>query len=247
MTLFPLILALATVGATPAVDEFFADFTAKRDHIERLGAHFGQVTVTPDEVTRSVGDIVYEKPRRILLRYRDPEVTYLVDGTRVYQYNADLEQVQIYDLDDDPQLEALFLGFDSDTSRLREAYTIGLFDPDPSTCGKQGLRLLPLQTRDASGKDQPAEDVTPLFQEIALYLRAEDFLPCRIHVVNDAESEVEIAVTDFKLNDDAGDVAARIDLPEGTQIIENEALVETVGPGGKRVPEAAGVPAEPAP
>jgi len=247
MTFIPLIVALVTVGATPAVDEFFADFSAKRDHIDRLTARFVQETVTPDEVTRSVGNIVYEKPRRIMLQYLDPAITYLVDGTRVYQYNADLEQVQIYDLDDDPQLEALFLGFDSDASRLREAYTIGLFDPDPSTCGKQGLRLLPLQTRDASGEDQPAEDVTPLFQEIALYLRAEDFLPCQIHVVNDAESEVEIAVADFKLNVDAGDAAAGIDLPAGTQIIENEELVETVGPGGKRVPGTARVSPDPAP
>jgi outer membrane lipoprotein-sorting protein len=246
MMLSPLLVVLAAIGATPAVDEFFAEFSAKRDHIERLEARFSQETVTPDEVTHSVGQIVYEKPRRILLRYRDPEVSYLVDGTRVYQYNADLAQVQIYDLDDDPQLEALFLGFDSDTSRLREAYTIGLFDPDASTCGKKGLRLLPLQTRDASGEDQPADDVSPLFQQIVLYLRSEDFLPCRIQVVNDEESAVEISVTDFNLNDTAA-AAARIDLPEGTQVIENEALVETVGPGGKRVPELADAPAESTP
>lgn len=232
MTLISVALAAAILGAVPGVDEFFADFEAKRDHIERLQARFLQVTTTPDEVTKAVGTIVYEKPRRILLQYQEPAVTYLIDETRVYQYDPDLEQVQIYDLDDDPQLEALFLGFDSETDRLREAYSVDLFEPEPSTCGDRALRLTPLAVRDDSA------EVAPLFQQIGLYLRADDYLPCRIHVVNDEDSEVEISVADFKVNEAAGDAVARIALPEGTQIIENEVLVETVGPGGSTLPRA---------
>ncbi len=241
------IFAVAASTTAPTVDEFFADFAKKREPIERLEARFVQDTVTPDETTRTIGYIVYQKPRRIMLRYLDPEVTYLVDGNRVYQYNVELEQVQVYDLDDDPQLEALFLGFDSDTNRLRDAYSIELFDPDPSTCGEEGLRLLPLPAEPSGAAGSTDESVAPLFQEIALYLRGDDLLPCRIHVINDAESNVEISVDDFKINDAAGDAAARIDLPEGTMIIENEENVEQVGPGGKWIPVEAGATAEPAP
>ncbi|GMV92363.1 MAG: hypothetical protein AMXMBFR82_21410 [Candidatus Hydrogenedentota bacterium] len=242
MTLLSIAVAVASLGAAAEVDEFFAEFEAKRDHIERLHARFSQETTTPDEQTRAVGYIVYEKPRRILLQYLEPAVTYLINETRVYQYDPELEQVQIYDLDDDPQLEALFLGFDSETDRLREAYTVELFEPDPSTCGDQALRLTPLP----QSAGEAGEDVAPLFEQIALYLRADDYLPCRIHVINDEDSEVEISVAEFKVNDAAGDAAAQLVLPEGTQIIENEVLVETVGPGGVTLPRADAAAEEPA-
>ncbi len=240
MTFLSIALAVASLGVAAEVDDFFVEFEAKRDHIERLQARFSQETTTPDEQTRAVGYIVYENPRRILLQYLEPQVTYLISESRVYQYDPELEQVQIYDLDDDPQLEALFLGFDSETGRLREAYTVALFEPDPSTCGDQALRLTPLPQ---SGEAR--DDVAPLFEQIALYLRADDYLPCRIHVINDEDSEVEIAVAEFKVNDAAGDAAARLVLPEGTQIIENEVLVETVGPGGATLPRADAAAEEP--
>lgn len=229
-------MTLAILAQTPTVDAFLKNFAEKRAHVVKLEAAFTQDTVTPDETTRAVGRIVYERPRRILLHYFDPEVVYLVDGTRVYQYNAGIEQVQIYDLDADPQMEALFLGFDEDTARLREAYTLGVFDAE-NACGTKGLRLIPLQVRkEETGQDTP-EEVSGLFEEVELFLREEDYLPCRIHVVNDAESSVEIRVDRFKLNADAGDATAQIDLPEGTSIIENEVLIEKVGAGGKRIPE----------
>ncbi len=241
MKLVALAMTVLAAGATPTIDAFFAEFAAKRDHIDRLRSRFIQETITPDETTRALGFIVYERPRRILIRYLDPEVAYLVEGTRVYQYNADLEQVQIYDLDDDPQLEALFLGFNEETSRLREAYTVGIFDPDPSACGTKGLRLTPALVRNERGEDRPASDEAPLFEEVKLLLSDEDYLPCRIHIVNDADSQVEMAVEDFTINEAAVDAAAQIEVPEGTTIIENEKLVETVGPGGKRIPESPAV------
>lgn len=231
-------MALAMLAQTPTVDAFLKTFADKRAHVEKLEAAFTQDTVTPDETTRAVGRIVYERPRRILLQYFDPEVVYLVDGTRVYQYNAEIEQVQIYDLESDPQMEALFLGFDEDTARLREAYTLGVFDAT-NACGTKGLRLIPLEVRKDKPEDAADDEVSGLFQEVELFLRDEDYLPCRIHVVNDAESSVEIRVDRFKLNTDAGAATAQIEVPEGTSIIENETLVEKVGPGGKRIPERA--------
>ena len=239
-------MAVALLAQTPTVDAFLKTFAEKRAPIEKLEAAFTQDTVTPDETTRAVGRIVYERPRRILLEYSDPEVVYLVDGTRVYQYNAELEQVQIYDLESDPQMEALFLGFDENTERLREAYTLGIFDATDA-CGTKGLRLIPLKVREESPGDEAQEEQSALFQEVELLLREEDYLPCRIHVVNDAESSVEIRIDKTEVNADAGEATAQIEVPEGTSIIENEKLIEKVGAGGKRIPErpTPGAPPQP--
>jgi outer membrane lipoprotein-sorting protein len=229
-------MAVAFLAQTPTVDAFLKTFAEKRAHIEKLEATFTQDTTTPDESTRALGRIVYERPRRILLQYSDPNVVYLVDGSRVYQYNAQIEQVQIYDLESDPQMEALFLGFDENTERLREAYTLGIFDSTDG-CGTKGLRLIPLKERkESTGEDAP-EEQSPLFQEVELLLREQDYLPCHIHVVNDAESNVEIRIEKVTINADAGGVTAQIEVPEGTSIIENETLIEKVGAGGKRIPE----------
>ncbi|MFA6240636.1 MAG: outer membrane lipoprotein carrier protein LolA [Candidatus Hydrogenedentales bacterium] len=225
----------AATPEVPPVVAFLADFAQKRDHIQSLTARFFQENVTPDETTPSSGEIIYIKPRRIMFRYADPEVTYLIDGLRVYEYDAQLEQVQVYDLGDDPQAEALFLGFDSDTTRLQQAYDVALVDPEKPDLGKHGLELTPKQ----KPKQEDAEPVTPLFNKVRLTLRDGDYLPSYIHVFNDNDSEVRISVTNVEVNPALDPKQTQLDLPEGTRIIQNEQDVETVGPGGKRIPEIA--------
>jgi outer membrane lipoprotein-sorting protein len=227
----------APATASPTVqdnlDAFFAEFAGKRDGIAALTARFHQENVTPDETSPSSGSIVYAKPRRIVFRYDDPQETYLIDGLRVYHYDAGYEQVQIFDLEDDPQAEALFLGFDQDAKRLKRAYTVSLSDPEKPNCGSRGLELAPKKKEQTSD----AHDETPLFNRVWLTLRDADFLPCYIHVFNDDESEVRIEVSDVQVQSNLDPALTQLNLPEGTRIIENEKLVETVGPGGKRIPE----------
>ncbi|MBX7258130.1 MAG: outer membrane lipoprotein carrier protein LolA [Candidatus Hydrogenedentes bacterium] len=254
MFVYALLLSLAAAAqetapapaeeAKPAVAPvaaFLAEFAEKREHIQGLTARFLQENVTEDETTPSTGEIVYAKPRRILFRYADPSVTYLIEGLRVYEYDEQLEQVQIFDLGDDPQAEALFLGFDSDTTRLKEAYEIALGEPEKPDCGKKGLELTPRLKPDAGQSDT----VTPLFNKVRLTLREGDYLPCFIHVFNDDDSEVRISVSDISVNSTATPMPVELLLPEGTRIIENEESVKTVGPGGMRIPE--GLQSNPAP
>ena len=218
---------LSTLAVEDPLEEFFADFAKKRDGMRVVEARFVQKNITPDEVSSSAGTIVYVRPRRIVFRYEDPEIVHLVDGLRMYEYDAELKQVIIYDLEDDPQTEALFLSFDDDTKRLREAYAVSFFEPGKE--GAKGLLLVP----------KPKNNEIPFFERARLHLRAKDYLPYLVEIVNDEESRVIIKVEDLKVNGDLEPRKVQIAVPEGTKVIENDVPIETVGPGGKWLPEQA--------
>jgi outer membrane lipoprotein-sorting protein len=204
-------------------DEFFAQFAKKRDEIRVMTARFRQTTVTPDDIVVSEGGITYANPKRLVLRYADPEMVFLNDGVRLYQYDSETRQLEIYDIGDRPDSEAFFLGFESDPAKLREAYTVNIY-PRPSESGVAFvIELKPRDTEDA------------LFQRVILSLRPGDLLPVEIVIVNDDTSEVNYKLVDFVINGAIDPRDTQIFLPEGTMVLDNEDYVETVGPGGKWV------------
>ncbi|MFP4173747.1 MAG: LolA family protein, partial [Candidatus Hydrogenedentota bacterium] len=89
-------LGMTSVGAEspPDVEEFVEEFEEKRADIQTLQAHFRQHNFMPGERFSNEGELLYIRPRRLLFRYSDPPVTYAVDDTIVYEYDADLQQVQ---------------------------------------------------------------------------------------------------------------------------------------------------------
>jgi outer membrane lipoprotein-sorting protein len=234
------VLAIAlSIGAIPSVEEFFQQFAQRRDHIQALNATFLQVNVTPDEILRSVGEIVYVNPRKIMFTYRDPEAVFLYDGARVYDYDADLEQVEIYDIEDSAQAEALFIAFDSDTRRLRDAYDATILEAGADACGEYQLRLVPkLSAESTDGDRSDEEEITQTFRELRLYLQGSDWLPCRVVAEIDEESTVTVEIQNVRVNASPPPSLLQFHVPEGTRIVENEELRETVGPGGKDVPAA---------
>lgn len=228
MTVLVFLTALAAADATTDVDAFFEEFARKRDGIATLEAQFVQEDVVPDETLRTAGTLVYVKPKRVVIRYQDPEPTYIVDGLRLYEYAPDLKQLQIYDLEDNPQTEVLFLGFDDDTERLRQAYDVELFEPTDEPAGARGVIL----------RAKAADDEETYVEKVTLLLRGQDYLPYRIHVEHDDESHVTIRLHAFAVNGPLRPSQTQILLPEGVAIIEHEEKVETVGEGGKAVPAA---------
>jgi outer membrane lipoprotein-sorting protein len=228
------LIAAAGLAQTPeAFDAFFTEFAAKRDGVKTLEASFTQKNVLPDETLETSGTIVYVRPKRIVFRYAPPDPTYLIDSVRVYEYSPDIQQVQIYDLGEDPQTEVFFLGFEDDTRRLREGYDVELFDPEDGPAGAKGIVLRP-KTQDGA---------EPLFERAMLFLRAEDYLPYRIHIVNDAESQVTIEVSNLAVNKPLDPAQAQIALTPNTVVIQDEAVLRTVGPEGELVPEQPKLPA----
>ncbi len=213
-------------GADAGFDSFFEEFARKRDGIETLRASFSQETTVPEDTLHDQGTIIYKKPKRVVFRYEPPQPTYLIDADRAYEYSPDIQQIQIYALEDNPQTEIFFLGFDDDTERLREGYDVELVKPDNEPEGAGAIEVRP-------NKD---DEDTALFEQATLYLRPGDYLPYRIHIVNDKDSSVIIRVTDFELNEPLEPEDARIHLPEGTTVIVDDQLVERVPEGGKWVP-----------
>lgn len=217
--------AKAQNDAASAAD-FFTDFAKSRDGIQMLEAAFVQTIVTPDDIEVSEGRIVYARPKRLIFRYSDPELVYMIDMLRAYDYDPELEQLQIYDLEDRPESEAFYLGFENNARRLQEAYTMRLLPPKDPELYAFTLEFVP--------KDDDREEA--YFQKITLQLRKGDFLPAEIYIVNDEESHVEFKISDFKINGDPDPRKTHIHLPEGTVIVDNDVYTGTVGADGLSLP-----------
>lgn len=221
-------LSALLAQADAPIDAFFDEFAEQRDGIANFEARFVQRTVTPDEIFDSVGTIVYLRPRRLIFRYDDPELVYMMDANVAYEYDAELQQLQIFGMEDRPEAEAFFLGFDQNAERLREAYILRLLPPADPAKSAVALELTP----------RPEEDEEMLFERVILQLRAGDFLPHAIEIVNDAENSVYFEVSEFVVNGELDPDKAQIVLPEGTMVVQDDAFVERVGEGGLRVPGA---------
>ncbi len=232
-----LILSCACLLAAPEsdVDAFFREFAAKRDGIAALQAAFTQKTILPDETLEAAGTILFVKPRRIVFRTDDPERVTLVDNDRGYEYDPEIRQLQMFDIEANPRADIFFLGFTNDINRLREAYDLTLFDVKDEPKGKRGIRIRP---RADSGDEA-------YFVEVNLYLRDQDFLPHRIHIQNDAEAQVVIEVAEPDTAVRPEPKQTQIFVEEKTKIVENDRVREVVGPGGQWMPDAILLPPEP--
>jgi len=236
--LFAITAVLCAVGQARAVtfDEFFKEFREKRGTIETVQARFSQTNVYPDWSEDGWGTIRFASPATLRLEYEtdlgEPEVVYHIDGTAVREYDAFVEQVLVLPLDQAPDAEAFILAFANDPSRLRELYDVTLTSTVDSTAEGEviarnaGLRLEPKAVSDA---EKP-------FDWAHLELRSEDYLPTRIHIQRDAETQVVIDVEDYVINTPIPPRDMAIALPPGTQVIENDEIVETVGNAGGHVP-----------
>ncbi len=229
------LLAAATApacwGADAEFEAFFKLFKEKRENIGSLRAEFVQKTFLPEEVITASGVLQYSRPRRILFTTSDPERAVLVDGRRGYEYDAEIQQLTIFDIEDNPRADIFFLGFDDNADALQRAYQVELMIADDAR-GRQGLKIKP----------RPDAEEEAYFLEVNLFLRDADLLPYRIHIVNDAESQLFIDVNQMETQESQMLEDIRIFLPEGVKIIENDAVVDAVGPGGRYIPSEDAVP-----
>ena len=224
-------LALSVLAAAPdgaALETFFREFHSKRSAIESMVASYRQEIITPDGTEVLTGTLIFAKPRRIVFRYDDPSDVLIIDDQDVYEYWTEIEQVNIYSLDDEPQAEALFLGFENNLDRLARVFDIELGAADEGHCGTKVLTLRP----------KGEETDRPLFERVRLFLRASDHLPCEILLVNSAESQVRYRFDDFKVNRPVDADLTRLAVPEGWKIVEADMPVQTVGPEGTTLPES---------
>lgn len=220
--------ASALVAAPPELDAFFEEFTRKRADIKVLQAEFTEKSITPDETFISEGDLLFAQPRRIVRRTHYPyDSAVVIDGVQSVEYEPEVKQAVRSDLSQVREADILFFGFDADTTRLRENYDVSVFEVKDNPLGRFGLVIKP-----------KAGEAEPPFDTVTLYLTDDTLLPYRLHVVFDAESELQVDMGDYILNGPVAAESTQIRLQEGTKLIENDRVVETVGPEGKLVPEA---------
>lgn len=208
----------------PSFQDFFEQFKAKRDQVISLRAAFEQKTVTPDEITESRGIISYAKPKRLLFRYQDESLVYAMDGTRIYEYDGEIEQLQIFEIEERPETALMFLGFENNAKELEEGYAIRIYSPP-----NENTTAVELSPKDPEGDDA-------YFKKVTLYLRPQDYLPIEIHIENEEESHVYMTLENIQVNVTLEANDTQIFLPEGTDILKDDDYVERVGVGGKRLP-----------
>jgi outer membrane lipoprotein-sorting protein len=194
-----------------------------------LQADIVEYTSQFEEVTNRSGHVVFGKPRRIVFRYTEEDPVMLIDDRRVYEFDPQEEQLQIYDIDDSPEASIFFLGFDNDAGALREAYDVHLFTVENEQ-GNQGIKITPFKEN---------IDNAP-FQEVSIYLRTEDFLPYRIHITFDDETRMWTEFSNYKVNKGLEPSETQIRIPAGTRVIENgEVTIHSVPDGGQLMPPEA--------
>lgn len=228
------VLVSQAEAAEPSFEDFFEEFKAKRDQVHSLRATFVQKTVTPDEIATSRGTISYTQPKRLLFRYEDAPLVYAMDGNRIYEYDSEIEQVQIFEIDDRPEAALMFLGFENNAKELEEGYVIRIYSPP-----NENTTAVELRPKDPDGEDA-------YFKQVTLFLRPQDFLPIRIEIENEEESRVYMTLEDIQVNAPLEADDTQFFLPEGTDIIKDDDYVERVGAGGKRLPPSMAPSSEPA-
>ena len=234
-----LVLVAALSADPPEFEVFFKEFAATRAGIQVLEAEIVERTSQFEEVTSRNGRVVFGKPRRIAFRYGDDDPVMLIDDRRVYEFDPQEEQLQIYDIEDSPEASIFFLGFDNDPGALREAYDVRLFTVENEQ-GGQGIAIKPFKENQENAP----------FQEVSIYLRDGDFLPYRIHITFDDDTWMVTEFSNYKVNQGLDPTATQIRIPAGTRVIENgEVVIHAVPDGGQLMPPEAidtGKPAVPA-
>lgn len=219
----------AVLAAPPDAATLFERLQEARADVEVVEAKFTETSTLPDEVLTTSGSLLYARPRRIIYRTKDPERTTLAEREFGYEYEPDLKQLIIYDLRDQPQVDAFFLGFHDDLRALREAYTVSTFATPDKQAGNVGVRLKP--------KAEEAADA--FFLKARIFLREKDLLPYRIHVQNETNTftTIDIDQESVVINGNPPPERTQIFLPEGTDIIRKGEPWRTVSEGGEHLPD----------
>jgi outer membrane lipoprotein-sorting protein len=217
----------AAQDPAPDVQEVFRLFSEERDEVRSMQARFTQVTMSEEDEIESTGTVVYVNPKRIIFRYDDPPVTYMIDQSDAYEYDEELEQLLVYDIQGQPEAEAFFLGLESDTKSVQDAYDMRLLKPKDPERDAFALELIP----------KLKEDQESIFQKVTLQLGKEDYLPRRIEIINSEEAHVVFELTDFVLNEALARNRSHLFVPENTDVVINDEMLDPVSAEGHFYPE----------
>lgn len=210
------------------LNDFFKKYTEAREKIDVLVAEFTQKSIYPDETYISTGKLIFVKPRRLVFYTEDPQKYTLIENKKIYEYEPDIKQITIYDLEEQIDTELFFLAFAQDLNELRKKYHVIPIQLSDER-GKNGVSIKPFKENEEDAQ----------FEEIVLYLRDENFLPYRLRIVNKDDVQTIVDFENMEINGKISLEDTQIYLPPGTNVIENDVQKEIVSGDGKRIPEPA--------
>jgi outer membrane lipoprotein-sorting protein len=219
----PLVHAEDAAAEAGALERFLEEFARNREGIHSLTADFAQENLIEDEPFISHGTVTYAKPKRILFRYEDTGRAFVIDHRTMYDYDPDVEQVMVQQLEDKPEVEALFLGFSEDFTQVREVYTMGFFETGDATTG---LELSP----------KPSAHGDAEFVRARLWLRPRDFLPTRVEVQVTHDSKNTYYLSAYELHETLSAAQVHVTVPAGTIIVADDSIEELTE--ARRIPFA---------
>ncbi|MCX8064194.1 MAG: outer membrane lipoprotein carrier protein LolA [Candidatus Hydrogenedentes bacterium] len=213
------------------LDSFYTKYKEIRSNTQVLVGEFIQKNIYPDEIYTTFGKVIYVKPDRLVFSTEEPKKITLLDGKRVYEYEPEIKQVAIYDIADQAEIEIFYFAFMEDIEKLKKKYIVSPIVVEDER-GRDGLSIKPLTENQ---KDA-------LFKEIVIQIRKDNFLPYRIRIlgVDDVQTVVDFEKVETNCKIRLEDT--QIYLSSGTSVVLNDKMVETVGEGGKYIPEPANIP-----
>jgi outer membrane lipoprotein carrier protein len=200
--LFPILLIASASAEEPGAADQLAAFL---DETVTLSAAFEQILLEvdgePGEVSR--GRFYLNRPGRFRWEYREPVEQLVVgDGTRLWMYDQDLEQVTVRALDEGlAGTPAMLL---SGEGSLEESFRLGAsYEED----GLSWIELMPLA--------EPAE-----FQGLRVGLA--DGLMRVMEVRDNLDQVSRIEFSDIARNTDLDEAMFRFEPPDGVDVIGQE-------------------------
>ena len=195
------------------IDGFLNNFEKQRGDVNTYSARFVQEKTIAlfDERKVSSGVILYKAPRQMLWKYETPDKTQMhMDGESVSFYFPDLEQIEVYGMEDNSGASHFFFAFEASADELKENFDITL-----GASGDEHVNMV--QFRPTS------EPTASQLQNITLWLRKSDYLPQRILIHELSGDSTKIELSEILVNRPLSDKELKFDAPEGTEIIKSGA------------------------
>ncbi len=190
-------------------DDFLRDFEKQRKIVTSYSARFVQKKTLAlfDEEKISSGSVLYKAPRQMLWKYEVPDKTQMrIDEESVSFFFPDLEQIEVYTLEQSQGASYFFFAFEAAADELKENFdiTVDAETADTVNC----VRLVP-----------KADPLASQLNGITLWLRKTDFLPQKIRINELSGDSTEIELSDIRANEPIADNELKFNAPEGTEII----------------------------
>jgi outer membrane lipoprotein-sorting protein len=211
LTAFMLIFLLIAVPCHVARADgnaFFEKLDEQRKNVQSFSARFVQkkTIIFFDEQKVSTGSVLYKTPRQMLWKYETPDKTQMrIDSEAVSFYFPELEQIEIYPVEQGDKASPLFFAFEATADEIKRTFEIAVVFADAGLCR---VELFP-----------KAETMAASLKSVVLWLDESDYLPRRIMVREISGDKTEIELTDVRINEPVADKDLTFNAPEGTPII----------------------------